>query len=77
MKKSVRLLELQRLLRDRPRTVAELARVLGCSTYTIGRDLADLREWPGLAVEQDAAGRWRIGGRWTRPHYGMADNGRK
>ena len=63
MKKSVRLLELQRLLKDRPRTVAELARALGCSTYTIGRDIADLRGWPGLTIYQDDMGRWRIGGR--------------
>ncbi len=62
MKKALRLIELQRLLKDRPRSTADLARVFGCSTRVIQRDLADLRELPGLTVEQDAAGRWRVEG---------------
>ena len=62
MKKSLRLIELQRLLKDRARSTGDLAVAFGCSPRVIQRDLADLRHMPGLAVSQDAAGRWRVEG---------------
>jgi predicted DNA-binding transcriptional regulator YafY len=65
LKKSVRLLELLRLSRDRPRTTRGLAVSLECSTRTIVRDLADLRGL-GLTVGQDALGRWHVDGELPR-----------
>jgi predicted DNA-binding transcriptional regulator YafY len=65
VKKSVRLLELLRLSRDRPRTTRDLAASLECSTRTIDRDLIDLRGL-GLTVEEDGAGRWHVDGAMPR-----------
>jgi len=62
VRKCMRLIELRRLLGERPRTVGELGTALGCSTRTIARDLAELRALPGLTVDQDHLGRWRAMG---------------
>ncbi len=59
MKKSLRLIELQALLRDRPRTIPELAERFGVSKVTVWRDLQDLQGEPIWApLVKDACGRW-------------------
>ena len=63
VRRCVRLIEMQRLLKDRPRSIGELAERCECSTRTVARDLAELQELPGLVIEQDGAGRWRLEGR--------------
>lgn len=46
MKRALRLMEMVELLRDRPRTVEELAERFGVTERTIRRDLDELRSEP-------------------------------
>jgi len=72
-KKSIRLLELERLLELRPRSTAELAERLGISQRTIQRDLEDLRKLHGT-VQVDAQGRYYLVTKTQQSPYSLLLN---
>ncbi|MBC7235022.1 MAG: HTH domain-containing protein [Chloroflexi bacterium] len=63
--RAVRLIEMMRLLRDRPLSSAELAERFGVSQRMVQYDLMDLQSWPMyVPLARDLQGRWYIPRGW-------------
>ncbi|MBM3708759.1 MAG: HTH domain-containing protein [Actinobacteria bacterium] len=63
MARAIRLLQILRLLKDRPHSVAELAAACGVSERTARRDLLDLQGEPiyaPLLRREERTTRWRF-----------------
>ena len=63
--RAVRLIEMIRLLRDRPLSSVDLAERFGVSQRTVQYDLMALQSWPMyVPLYRDDAGRWSILDGW-------------